>query len=890
MTKTEPTIIITGDIAMDWNLARTRRSRNDATFWSADDITNTSWQRGGAAMLADLVKAVADDVQKGGGPGYSIRQTGTPCESCQVQPDNNQYHHSYAMWSLFDYVKKPPKEEEKKVWRVEEFLGLNKAKNNEVQEWQKVVDDSAAAGLVLLDDAALGFRDHEELWPKALETKGEQRPWILLKMAKPLAEGRLWKRLQEGFADRLIVVATVDDLRLSAVQVSRELSWERTAQDVYWELVHNPCVKSLSQCAHVIISFGPAGAILLSQKGNLNQPAFQASLFFDPKVIERMWEKEHPGGMVGYTSCLAASLARQWMLIPEEPDIEEGIRRGLTAMRVLHLQGYGERGTAASETRLVFPIQRIKETLAKSPDRFSLAGIQDPMRFINEEGSGAEKPLVEGFWTILQDKYKDVLTPVAMKIVIEGPQAALEGVPWGVFEKLLTVDRQEIESYRSIRNLVAEYSNQKDVTRPLSIAVFGTPGSGKSFGVTELAKSLLPDVIKPVTFNLSQFDNPDALLAAFHQVRDIGLEGMLPLVFWDEFDTTLQKAPLGWLRYFLAPMQDGKFQEGQISHPIGRAIFVFAGGTSASMAEFNKETDEEKKEEFKKAKGPDFVSRLKGYINVLGPNPVRGIKEDPYYIIRRAILLNVNLKRNAKQLIEKENGKERLNIDPGVLRALLKIGQYKHGARSIESILAMSQLTNKNSFERSCLPSETQLDLHVNGKVFLSLVQEVELEGATLESLAEAAHMIYREKQEARGVTYGPKTSKRLKKNNALVAYADLPEDLKNDNRQNVLDIPAKLEVAGYIMIPARSFEPPFDFPGNDLEMLAIAEHDRWMESKLAKNWRYGARKNTGKKLHPCLVPWEKLPENEKDKDRDLVKGIPKILARAGYAIVKASE
>jgi hypothetical protein len=38
------------------------------------------------------------------------------------------------------------------------------------------------------------------------------------------------------------------------------------------------------------------------------------------------------------------------------------------------------------------------------------------------------------------------------------------------------------------------------------------------------------------------------------------------------------------------------------------------------------------------------------------------------------------------------------------------------------------------------------------------------------------------------------------------------------------------------------------------------------------------------------LVPWKKLPENGKEKDRDLVRGIPVILARAGYAIVKASN
>ncbi len=879
MSKLEQTIIVTGDIAMDWNLARTRRSTSDTSFWSADDTTRTTWQRGGAALLADLVEAIARDVQKNGEPGYSIRQTAAPRQSGQVQPEDNQYHHSYAMWSLFKYEKMP-------AWRVEEFLGLNKAASDSVQDWQKVVDDTPNANLVVLDDADLGFRDHPELWPAALQSKGKARPWILLKMARPLAQGPLWEHLHKDFSDRLVVVATVDDLRLSEVQISRELSWERTAQDVFWELLHNPCVNSLSHCAHVVISFGPAGAILLSRLDKKNQPSFQCSLFFDPKVIERMWEKDVSGGMVGYTTCLAAGLARQWLLAPEAPDIQAAIQSGLSAMRTLHRDGYGERGTPASQARLVFPIDRIVSALARPAEQFAIAPIQDPERFIHQKGTLAERPLTAGFWTILQDKFKGSLEQVAMKIVLEGPETALLGVPLGQFGDLLTVDRQEIESYRSIRNLVGEYAKQKKVSRPLSIAVFGTPGSGKSFGVTEMAKSLLPDQIVTITFNLSQFDSPNDLLSALHQVRDIGLSGKLPLVFWDEFDASLGETPLGWLRYFLAPMQDGKFQDGQISHPIGRAIFVFAGGTSSSMDEFNKGTDKD----FRLAKGPDFASRLKGYINVLGPNPVKGSGEDPYFIIRRAILLRSSLKRGTPQLFEKHDGRDLLNIDHGVLRALLKIDEYKHGARSIESLLAMSQLANKTNFERSCLPSESQLDLHVNGKSFLSLVQQPVLEGEMLESLAEAAHTVYCDGEKARGFKYGPKTDPVLKTNNVLVPYAELPEDLKEANRLNVRDILAKLAVAGYIMIPARSNEPPFNFPGKPLELLAEAEHKRWMQSKLEDGWKYAAVTNKAKKLHSCLVPWKKLPESEKVKDRDLVRGVPVILARAGYAIVKANH
>ena len=879
MSKKEQIVIVTGDIAMDWNLARTRRSKSDISFWSADDTTSTTWQRGGAALLADLVEAISAGLQKSSPKQFSIRQTAAPCKSGLVQPDNDLYHHSYAMWSQFKYENKP-------AWRVEEFLGLDRANSDVIQDWQKVVNDTPEAGLVILDDADLGFRKAPDLWPMALHTQGKDRPWILLKMARPLAQGPLWDHLHKGFSDKLIVVATVDDLRLSEVQISRELSWERTAQDIFWELVHNPCVNSLSYSAHILISFGPAGVILLSRQKATDQPIFKCSLFFDPKGIERMWEKEFPGGMIGYNTCLSAAVARQVMISPDNPDIQAGIQSGLAAMRNLHQDGYGERGMPASQARLVFPIARITAILEGLASQFAEIQVQDPMHFIRQRGEASEKPLTEGFWTILQDKFRGELDQVAMRVVLEGPELALQGVPWGQFGNLLTVDRQEIESYRSIRNLVAEYAGQKQAARPLSIAVFGTPGSGKSFGVTEMAKSLLPGQIEPITFNLSQFDHPQDLLAAFHQVRDIGLSGKIPLVFWDEFDTTLAETPLGWLRYFLAPMQDGKFQEGQISHPIGRAIFVFAGGTSSSMEEFDRGTDVG----YKSAKGPDFVSRLKGYINVLGPNPVAGRGGDPYYIIRRAILLRSSLKRGTPQLLEKHDGNELLNIDRGVLRALLKIDKYKHGARSIESLLAMSQLTGKTAFERSCLPSESQLDLHVDGKAFLSLVQQVELEGPMLESLAEAAHAVYCEGEQARGFKYGPKTDKQRKTNNALVAYAKLPEEMKLANRLNVRDIPSKLSVARYIMIPARSNEPAFNFPGDDLEMLAEAEHKRWMQSKLDEGWIYAPKTDRVKKLHNCLVSWEKLPDKEKEKDRDLVRGIPRILARAGYAIVKLMD
>jgi hypothetical protein len=126
--------------------------------WSQDINSSIFWQRGGSALLADLVEAIARDLQRSGAPQFSIRQTGAPRKSSKMQPDNDRYNHSYAMWVPVKYGEKP-------AWRVEEFLGLDRASRDSVQDWQKVIDDTPEADLVVLDDADLGFRTHHS-WRK----------------------------------------------------------------------------------------------------------------------------------------------------------------------------------------------------------------------------------------------------------------------------------------------------------------------------------------------------------------------------------------------------------------------------------------------------------------------------------------------------------------------------------------------------------------------------------------------------------------------------------------------------------------------------------------------------------------------------------------------------
>ena len=118
----------------------------------------------------------------------------------------------------------------------------------------------------------------------------------------------------------------------------------------------------------------------------------------------------------------------------------------------------------------------------------------------------------------------------------------------------------------------------------------------------------------------------------------------------------------------------------------------------------------------------------------------------------------------------------------------------------------------------------------------------------------------------------------------------DLPEWAKEANRVNVRTMPQKLAAAGYIMIPARSNQPALEFPGADLEKLARLEHELWMAAKIAAGFNLGKPTAEDPKRNEYLVAWEQLDEKTKQIDRDLVKGIPRILARAGYAVEKIQK
>ena len=71
------------------------------------------------------------------------------------------------------------------------------------------------------------------------------------------------------------------------------------------------------------------------------------------------------------------------------------------------------------------------------------------------------------------------------------------------------------------------------------------------------------------------------------------------------------------------------------------------------------------------------------------------------------------------------------------------------------------------------------------------------------------------------------------------------------------------------------------------VEKMAKNVHEVWAQSRMEQGWTYGPERNDALKHHPCLVPYEDLPDVEKAYDRDTALGTLKFIVKAGFKISK---
>lgn len=87
----------------------------------------------------------------------------------------------------------------------------------------------------------------------------------------------------------------------------------------------------------------------------------------------------------------------------------------------------------------------------------------------------------------------------------------------------------------------------------------------------------------------------------------------------------------------------------------------------------------------------------------------------------------------------------------------------------------------------------------------------------------------------------------------------------------------------------------PIDTSGINLpeELLALTEkiaenvHNVWAVGRIAEGWTFGEKKDAGKKTTPLLIPYDELPESEKEYDRNTALETVKLIIKIGYRIEK---
>ena len=68
-------------------------------------------------------------------------------------------------------------------------------------------------------------------------------------------------------------------------------------------------------------------------------------------------------------------------------------------------------------------------------------------------------------------------------------------------------------------------------------------------------------------------------------------------------------------------------------------------------------------------------------------------------------------------------------------------------------------------------------------------------------------------------------------------------------------------------------------------EQLAENVHDVWAIGRIEQGWTYGPVRDDAKKETPCLVPYNELPESEKEYDRNTAMETLKLIIKMGYSI-----
>jgi TrkA-N domain/RyR domain len=204
-----------------------------------------------------------------------------------------------------------------------------------------------------------------------------------------------------------------------------------------------------------------------------------------------------------------------------------------------------------------------------------------------------------------------------------------------------------------------------------------------------------------------------------------------------------------------------------------------------------------------------------------------------------------------------------LHAQPGLEDVPAVVTMWQAGSGAAQ-LLGRGQFGHLTAF--NVLPAILRPDLLVLG---------------TEELLARLRHSHYVSRELARGQTPDA--------NPSLVPWEELPPALKESNRAFARGIGEKLAASDCTLVPAplaASDDEVALFDEAEIERLARMEHERWVTDLRARGWRpTNQSKDPIRQLHPLLVHWDELGEDDRERDRDSIRSLPTMLAGAGLLL-----
>lgn len=455
--------------------------------------------------------------------------------------------------------------------------------------------------VLVIHDANRGFRDLDPAATVGLFAKAgtNSKPqFIVLQMRGPLPalrsdstsaeKSKLWKYLSSSFLDRLIVVLKYSSLIQAGVNLNVAQSFERAAGEFLSSMRYFP-LSSLIQARHLMVQF-PQG-VLHYDRRHLQVEMLNSPLQFPYDDRE---------GFVPARNMLLVAAIVQGLTTFRGDDPFDSMR-GAVQRAILWAYFHDEQGLGLwdSDISTAIAVHRWVEGLFKRAKQFedvlqkelfsapatpvSLAPfLNNPIPNMEWPFGRIDVPIEEPchkHWSRLDGLAQEYQTldrdstsaMVGHCIVEKGLNAVIRewlerkfesnraaGAPWGAYYLLsspcpylrlggmMAADRSELDAYLGIYGLIRRYLRDRKWRQPLSLAVFGPPGSGKSFAVREIMKAANQSRGENVReFNIAQFLTVQDLSLVFHKAQDLAVGATVPLVLLDEFDSRYEGQEFG---------------------------------------------------------------------------------------------------------------------------------------------------------------------------------------------------------------------------------------------------------------------------------------------------------------------------------------------------------